>query len=110
MKTMCAEKTKHTPTPWTIGVYDASEDFKSINTHVAVCKPDGSLLATCGPVDAESKADAAFIVRAVNSHEELVQFARNVEAYLAGLGTSRDDAECALLNHAEQTIAKAEGK
>ena len=42
-----------------------------------------------------------------DAHEELLQFAKNVEAYLTGLGISRDDIECALLSHAKQTIANA---
>lgn len=77
---------KHTPTPWTVGMYGASADFRAIDIHAAVCKPDGALLATCGPFDEESKADAAFIVRAVNSHEALLDALKAVEENLAHVG------------------------
>lgn len=92
-------ETKHTPTPWTIIDADSSWNLFGGSQHVAkIGKARNGL------------TDAAYIVRAVNAHEELLQFAKNVEAYLAGLGTSRDDAECVLLNYAEQAIAKAERK
>jgi hypothetical protein len=93
----------HTQTPWVVGWYDASLDFVKIGVHVAVCKPDLSLIATCGPAgDKASEADAAFIVRAVNSHEDLT-YALNRVLHDADL-TSQ------VREIVEKAIKKAEGK
>jgi hypothetical protein len=95
-------KPTHTPTPWTTGLYDASVAFTQIGVHVAVCKPDLSLLAVCGPArDEQSEADAAFLVRAVNAHEELVSLLKTME-YMAP--------NTELNNRIKKAIAKAEGR
>lgn len=64
---MADTETPHTPTPWTQGF--TSRDVAFVNGgHVVVCKCDvGSNTA-----EADPRANAAFIVRAVNAHESLV--------------------------------------
>ncbi len=73
---------QHTPTPWVFGVYTATPAFDAIVDHVSVCKPDMSLIATCGPAgDENSEADAEFICRAVNGYTasiEALELARRV--------------------------------
>lgn len=103
---------QHTPTPWTVGLYDASGDFIKIGVHVAVCKPEGDLLATTGPADDEqSKVDAAFIVRAVNSYEELVISIKQMMARLNGITESNfSTAEAQIMAIGRAAIAKAEGQ
>lgn len=89
---------------WKVGTFHAGRNFRKIKSHVAVHNENGLLIAVTGPAgDPASIVDATLISAA----PDLVQFAKNVAAYLGGLGTSRDDAECALLNHAERVILKA---
>lgn len=60
---------QHTPTPWTVSLADGK----------AIGQTDsGDEL-----VYANSREDAAFIVRAVNAHEELVAALRACEAYMS---------------------------
>lgn len=104
----------HTPTPWKVGIYDASAEFRAIDIHMAVCKPDGLLLATCGPLDEDSQADAAFIVRAVNEYEKnqdtidtLLDMLKCAQSELLHQGFKPQDLICVDI---ERAIAKAEGK
>jgi len=34
-----------------VGTYDATETFRSVNRHIAVCRPNGELIAVTGPDD-----------------------------------------------------------
>ncbi len=73
---------------------------------------DGSIV--CSVIN---KADAAFIVRAVNAHEELLSLLKNINEFLSeGMSLSPnaliDDCEEAetFAQAVKQAIAKAEGK
>jgi hypothetical protein len=65
----------HTPTPWFSdkgAVWDSQDLLRRL------------LIAECiGDSRANAKADAAFIVRAVNAHEALVELARRVAEHFA---------------------------
>lgn len=62
-------ETKHTPTPWYLGMQPATIFASSVNgIDPRICQTDGGANNTMK----EAKANAAFIVRAVNSHDELV--------------------------------------
>jgi len=59
----------HTPTPWEVGDLDHNGQRIVRGEHIEIC--------TCwhhcvGSIEREMEANAAFIVRAVNAHEELV--------------------------------------
>lgn len=71
MKTQ--EETKHTPTPWKLsnGINDfPSSLFDEHGNHLTDVKGYGQF-------SEQNHANAAFIVRAVNSHEALLEFAKN---------------------------------
>lgn len=84
---ICFDKPQHTPTPWSV---DALGYLRG---------PDSENIL-------EVKENAAFIVRAVNSHEELVQLLRRIrefDRHTPLLGTD-------MVQDIERAIAKAEGK
>ena len=64
---------QHTPGPWTVGVYDATENFRSITHHACVCDPDTmALIAVTGPAtDEQSQHDANLIAAAPDLLEAL---------------------------------------
>jgi hypothetical protein len=93
----------HTPTPWIQGAFGAIEGAKEGNgiprDFVAKVEP---LNGFGRFVDSEkAKANAAFIVRAVNSHEELIGL---VKAIL------KDGIDNDWYKDAERVIAKTEVK
>lgn len=57
---------KFTPGPWSVGVYDATEKFRSIEQHSCVCDPETmALIAVTGPADdRQSQIDADLIAAA----------------------------------------------
>jgi len=85
----------HTPTPWKVTT--TNEVWMS-----SVCGSDGDEIAQCFKFKNESEANAAFIVRAVNSHEELLEAAKSLIKY----GVVGDEYK----EQVRQAIAKAEGK
>lgn len=97
----CTEcKPQHTPTPWRVGakasqcVYGADESpifmVDSMEEHTR----------------AQEKIDAAFIVRAVNSHEELLNALKDV-CYAVN---NWPESKAEVLKIAQSAIAKAEGR
>ena len=102
----------HTPTPWAFGVYDATEYFKSIKQHSCVCDPVTlALIATCGKAeDKNSQADAEFICRAVNSHEELVKELGAIADALKAGDTVHIESGSVWAKRIADVLAKAEGK
>ncbi len=93
-------KPSHTPTPWSIGQFDqVSIDGKG--TADSICVKGFSLSHS-----PEAKANAAFIVRAVNSHEELVQALVTVVHMLK----QESVPSVHQTDQWESLIAKAEGK
>ena len=94
---------KHTPTPW-----KASQDGTMIYTSgnapfgFKLVKPSGERL------ESEIKANATFIVKAVNSHESLVGVVRDlVHARKVGMGKSSIDLRYKL---AEEALKQAEAE
>lgn len=105
--------TNHTPTPWNVRYYD---EFQ--NAPLDVLSSEGNCIAnvgrrsvnkTTGKVyepSAEAFANAAFIVKAVNCHQELVDAAKAVLDNLREgdfISTTRLDA-------LQAAIAKAKGE
>lgn len=87
---------KHTPTPWEVkGNLNKIENAKGLT----VCD------LRSNTVDAD--ADAEFIVRAVNSHEELLAVVRNL---VTCMDAEPDGFHVAFIAQAKKAIAKAEGK
>jgi len=89
-------KTEHTPTPWKLWdgtkVYGHEHD----GSDVSIVDSSSSFLSP-----ETSQANAAFIVRAVNCHEELVALLRECRHP----GLSED-----LYHRIEKAIAKSEAK
>ena len=91
-------KTQHTQTPWNAdGVTIQAED----GYYVANTNPNGRIMGN-GKHKPEDIANAALIVRAVNSHQDMVQFVRD---FLEG---NVSDSE--LVRRGHRIIAKAEGR
>lgn len=107
-----ARKEAHTPTPWFI---DALRESRGVAPKFTVCTLSGEEHTIAPTIDA---TDAAYIVKCVNAHEELVAALR---ALSEGINTAVDidDDHCtraemrkhlfALQEIAEQALAKAEG-
>lgn len=101
---------KHMPTPWAIleyddgkGIYpDRSLRFRSC---YKVRSKEYGTIAECG----ENKANAAFIVRAVNSHETLLQAAKKALAVLQGCNPYglRDSNPAELKDYARRDLQEA---
>ncbi len=95
---------QHTPTPWKL------HDMET----ATVVGPDHLAIADC---NARSRStdecieNAAYIVRAVNCHQELLESLREVTAMLEGAYDGKEDEEVTLaVTSALKAIAKAEGK
>lgn len=97
---------KHTPTPWSYGTkISGSENHKGFYIR---SKGGTYILHEIHPLDEDGKegqANAAFIVRAVNAHEELLSAAKNLLAHPYDREGVNFDAK----NRLEVAIAKAEG-
>lgn len=85
---------EHTPTPW--------KTVKA-RTYVHIQDERGNCVASCAYEQAVT--NAAFIVRAVNSHEELLRLLKVCMGEMLANGWSHES-----LEDVEQAIAKAEGK
>jgi hypothetical protein len=110
----------HTPTPWYVEMTNAGEI--GAKTEVRVFGPDrkasGSLFKLnrigTGHQDcvarelSELKANAAFIVRAVNAHEDLLKFMKDLNYAFYVKGTRAAMIE--VMFKSKALIAKAEGK
>jgi len=100
----CTGHIKHTPTPWKIAYEGDAEKCKpaiimarSLEIRVSRAEDFGDPLP-----------DAAFIVKVVNCHEELVKV---IQHYIFLQSQSYDDATWRRANvRAQLAIAKAEGK
>lgn len=87
---------KHTPTPWYL---------LPARTLVNIKGPGGWQI---GQIPMDEKANAAFIVRAVNSHEELLEACKRfLESSPCKNGCKKGDMTCDS-RFAEKAIAKAE--
>jgi len=91
----------HTPTPWNLGEQNQYFIYAPLNTHriaEACIPPDKSVAIK------EAKANAAFIVRAVNAHEDMLAALKKVEKY--AFKASGDE----LLMWVQEVIVRAEAK
>ena len=90
---------QHTPTPWKVTKaypYGLATFIESEKVDALICEVDKHDL------NAGNEGDAAFIVRAVNSYEELLEVAKRA----LGCGALPERTKRAL----ERAIEKAEGK
>lgn len=108
LKGKCICKPAHTPTPWRIrkGSWECESGYQIASK----ADEDGF-----GNVIGYSRMEtnAAFIVRAVNSHEELIEAAQNALNVLAGLAVGhlnsiKPDSRAILM--LREVLAKTEGK
>ena len=104
-----ARGSAHTPGPWllsgnnrTVGFYRTLRDRES-GTEI----PQFCAVANVFERTGDTEANAAFIVRACNSHDDLVAAARSAELILDVLDDRLGDAALSRLRAA---IAKAEGR
>lgn len=116
---MKTKKTQHTPTPWKLEdkMGGQSTKLEAPSKHQAFIDPmtgrEGvnhtpHLIARISTFGDEGKANAAFIVRAVNCHEELLITLKEVqEMFCVGDCGSEHSSLCKI---AKKAIAKAEGK
>lgn len=104
---------RHTKGPWSVGVYNATDNFRSIEQHSCVCDPETmALIAVTGPAhDRQSQVDADLIATA----PELLEACERAEQTIRNLGNgflSGDAKEIAIneANNLRAAIAKAKGK
>lgn len=101
----CGKKPQHTPTPWRLD---------KENPDLVRDEKDGFLVTkVTGANDLESHANAEFIVRAVNSHEEMLIALRSVRnefrAYVLNDPKNLETANGSrILAQIDRAIAKAE--
>lgn len=90
----------HTPTPWFVNVSpgECVQIYKPCPTRMA----DDVICEVVGIGLPRKEANAAFIIRAVNAHEEFLWFVRD---FLRGDVSDRE-----LTERGRELIAKAEGK
>lgn len=79
---------QHTPTPWHVSPLDSSRYM--------VCHDDGFVIATVSPEGNRTLANAAFIVRACNSHAQLVAALERLAAAGEKYGWDVSEARAAL--------------
>ena len=100
----------HTSTPWKAILNDSGKTNKEL---VEIRIP-GELGRVVCFVPFENKSDAAFIVRCVNSHEELLTVAMEAECLLTnylGAGKFPPGSDCdEIKKQLREAIAKAEGR
>lgn len=96
----------HTPTPWKVCGQSIQCDKGADSYEVARMPVLPSAPHLFWDQLPQNEADAAFIVRAVNAHEELVELIRSAIPWLV---TSPGNPK-KLVKRMEEAIAKAEGR
>ncbi len=98
------EKWTHTKTPWKVA---DQKEYIYANNRTSVAK---TLTIDCPFM--EAAANSAFIVRAVNSHEELLDTLKGITKAFKKLSEKYepDHTDAEWLAHATEAIAKAEGR
>lgn len=104
---MKTKETTHTPTPWHRNVSPAHKYPIYADKNGNPEGRDWIHIAAVLPGNPNEEADLDFIVRAVNSHEELLAAAKNAVSYIEGDKKQWPDEIDLQLRKA---IAKAEGK
>lgn len=103
----------HTPTPWTVSQAELDQqarviryDADGISSHIAMVNEN-----TLAPEHGGSAiANAAFIVRAVNAHEELVNLLKQAQGYIEDVQRDFALEDSGIVSDLKEAIAKAEGK
>lgn len=101
---------KHSPAPWM--VYDYIANVGKYNKAIDIGANNRALARVIGEFDKEepgnvAKANAAFIVKAVNYHYELLELLKQCSPYLEKLISPK---AIELEHKVRAIIAKAEGK
>ena len=93
---------KHTPTPW---MTNGGKSLFAQSKQIALMRASNSGWLNNQPCasEEEANANAAYIVRAVNCHEELFQALKSVVDYLP-------EGDGQYVSHLRSIIAKAEGE
>ncbi len=105
-----ASEPTHTPTPWWT---EKSEGYNKAYYLMGAQDPEGEEgNGTCiGSVYDISKKDAAFIVRAVNAHDEVLAFLKFLEAGVEDrISIAEMPSEEELTKRLKAAIAKMEGR
>ena len=106
---------QHTPTPWksSVWTYEGGErkEIMIQNDKDAVCKING-LYRPDSDSQLEEKANAAFIVKAVNAHDDLLAFVRIALPVLQLLDKEKESTgiDMPLVELGKIAIIKAEGE
>lgn len=104
-------KGQHTPVPWNLRFYQ--DYFEGIQGAPEDGERYGAMVTNRGgiakPASAQGKANAAFIVRAVNNHDALLEIAVCLRQHLALFCTHDDDIAADIFAAADAAIAKAKG-
>lgn len=110
-------QSKHTPTPWIEGKRDDSKPKAMIDptfhgNYINIDPGNGGngVSAVAQVIGPDREANAAFIVRAVNSHDELLSLLKEIqEEFVAGRKLGIEPGSHYALK-VRDAIAKAEGK
>ena len=100
-------KTAHTPTPWKVKMYVDKKEWASFAGLDGFAIGDTNVSARSAD---ESLANAALIVKAVNSHSSLVATLHHIQDLAEENTHSVQDGYCQIAEWARNQIAKAEGK
>ena len=111
---MTTRTEQHTPTPWHLDEFDLVAPLGDGLQSIAVF-PSGKDIpylneGQIAGVEAKSKANAAFAVRAVNAHEALVQALRLAEFQPCKPHDNCGTHACEFHSVVEAALALAEGK
>ncbi len=105
----------HTPTPWKVSpplgegaIQIRSEKINEYGNFIVAEIPWREVTHHMQP--AEDKANAAFIVRAANAHEELLEALQRIACLAFNAPESEKDACAKIHDLAERTIERAEGR
>jgi hypothetical protein len=115
---------EHTPLPWSVleSDADAREPFVAVSEpdeygnapdlHIAVCHYSGNNYdpATLAADKAKAKANAEFIVRACNCHDELLEACKELVSWYDSDKSQRASVTFAAFDAVRAAIAKAEEK
>ena len=91
-------KAQHTPTPWNLN-----------GRHIDAEKGNKLIVSLRSEHDAENLANAAFIVRACNSHDALVEALENAKAEIISEIDTNTSTNI-LLNEIDAVLAAAKGE
>lgn len=102
----------HTPTPWYYGHSENPDVYRNAPHWLVLSDPvesTGEAIADVetGPGPETAEANAAFIVRACNSHHALVTAARHALDYVRRVGCGSDQPE--RIEELESALAAADG-